>query len=395
MIASHRCALGVLTPTVGRAGDTSLMRYLDGLLPGQTAVIAGRRLVGPKAVWTFKGPLLDLSDIGAPTLYQRGVDAVRRRAGWHSANHVIRRGIGFLKERGVEVILAKDLDRWLPWIEPARAAGMKYFIYADDVSRHVRASRRGALNLSHHAADGVITACRFSAARLIELGSDPARIHLVPNGVAVPSVPHQRMVKPTVSCLAVGRMVGRKSPILLIDAFRRACESYPYLTLDLVGAGPLLAAAVQLVRAFHLESRVTIHAGLPRATVQKLMRDADLFLQHSVVDLTGDEEGLPNAILEAMAAALPVVSTRHGGIPEAVEDGVSGYLVRERDTIGMADRIVALATDSRLRASMGRAGWQYASTSHSWSAEQSGIRQVLGISPSAVSVHEEVGGRQR
>jgi colanic acid/amylovoran biosynthesis glycosyltransferase len=201
----------------------------------------------------------------------------------------------------------------------------------------------------------------------------------VPNGVAVPAVPHERVPKPTVSCLAVGRMVGRKSPILLLDAFRRASESCPALTLDVVGAGPLLAAALQFVRAFGLESRVTMHGALPESAVQQLMRRADMFLQHSVVGVNGDEEGLPNAVLEAMAAGLPVVSTRHAGIPEAVEDGVSGYLVSERDTVRMAERIVTLAADAGLRTSMGRAGWHYARTFHSWNDERSRICQVLGL----------------
>lgn len=387
MAASPRYVLGMLTPRVGGANDTALIRYLHELLPGQTAVVTGARLVAPKATWTFDGPLLDLSELGAPPLYRRAVDAVRRRAGWHIADPAIRLALEYFADRGVQVILAKDMDRWLPWIEPARAIGMKYFIYADDVARHVRASRRQLLHLRHHAADGFITASRFTASRLIELGIDRAKIHIVRKGVALRAVPPERVPKPTVACLAVGRMVGRKSPIFLLDAFRRASETRPQLTLDVVGGGPLLAGAVQFVRAFHLESRVTLHGAQPTATVQQLMGDADIFLQHSVEDSDGDEEGLPNSILEAMAAGLPVVSTHHAGIPEAVDDGVTGYLVRERDSIGMAGRIVALADDARLRSSMGRAGWQYVSGSHSWAAERSAICQVLGIGASVVSAH--------
>ncbi len=385
MPAAARCALGILTPTIGGVNGTTVKRYLHELLPGETAVVAGRRLVGPDAGWTFDGPLLDLSDAGDRTVYQRGAAAICRSIGWQRADPAIQLGLRFLEDRGVQVILAKDLGRWLPWIEAARSFGMKYFVYAEDVARHVRASRRQPLNLPHNAADGVITACRFNASRLIALGINPARIHVVPNGVEAPAIPYERVPKPTVSCLAVGRMVGRKSPILLLDAFRRACESCPGLTLDLVGAGPLLAAAFQFVRAFNLESRVTIHGALPTAAVQHLMRDADLFVQHSVVGLDGDEEGLPAVILEAMAAGLPVVATRHAGIPEAVEDDVSGYLVSERDTVAMADRIVRLASDVRLRTAMGHAGWQYVTTSHSWSEERSRIRHILGVGPTVAS----------
>lgn len=379
MSSLPQCALGILTPTIGGLNGATVMRYLHELLPGRTSVVAGRRLTGTDAGWTFDGPLFDLSDAARLTIYRRGAAAIRRRVGWQRPDPAIQLSLKFLQGRGAQVILAKDLDRWLPWIDPARAAGIKYFIYAEDVARHVRASRRQSLSLRHNDTDGVITACQFNASRLIELGVDPARIHVIPNGVAAPPAPYARAPKQTVSCLAVGRMIARRSPVLLLDAFRRASESHPGLTLDIVGGGPLLAAAVQFVRAFDLGSRVRIHGALPIATVQQMMRHADIFLQHSVSGQDGDEEGLPNSILEAMAAALPVVATRHGGIPEAVADGVSGYLVNERDTAGMAERIVALASDVQRRTSMGHAGWQHVSAAHSWSDERTRICQVLGI----------------
>ena len=86
----------------------------------------------------------------------------------------------------------------------------------------------------------------------------------------------------------------------------------------------------------------------------EMMQQADIFMHHAVVDpVTGDEEGLPVAILEAMQHRLPVISTQHAGIPDAVVNAVTGYLVEEGDTLGMSERICELANDRNLRERFG------------------------------------------
>ena len=85
------------------------------------------------------------------------------------------------------------------------------------------------------------------------------------------------------------------------------------------------------------------------------------------------------AILEAMAHSLPVVSTRHAGIPEAVREGVTGLLVNEGDTREMAHALVALARDANLRRSMGIAGWNVARERFSWLRERADLQRILGL----------------
>ena len=87
-----------------------------------------------------------------------------------------------------------------------------------------------------------------------------------------------------------------------------------------------------------LGGRVTLHGYRSHAEVAALMARASMFVQHSVTDPDGKIEGFPVAIAEAMFTALPVVSTRHSGIPEHVQDGISGFLVAEHDVAGMAGR---------------------------------------------------------
>ena len=168
--------------------------------------------------------------------------------------------------------------------------------------------------------------------------------------------------------------------MLFRSAFRQASLVFPNLRLDYVGAGALLPAAKQYIHVFGLDGKVTLHEGLPNQKVQELMREADIFLQHSMTDPdSGDEEGLPVAILEAMAHALPVVSTFHAGIPEAVEQGKTGFLFAEGDFAGMAQGIVDLAKDFELRSEMGSSGWQRAKERFTWEREREDLLNVLGL----------------
>jgi glycosyltransferase involved in cell wall biosynthesis len=287
-----------------------------------------------------------------------------------------------LIEHQVQIVMGEYLDLSLPWLKVAQECGLRFFAHAHgyDVSERLRHPYWRSEYLRYNQADGVITMSHISRERLIALGLDAAKVHVIPYGVDVPAEPLTRPERAAVRCIAVGRMVAKKAPILTLDAFRRAAEVCPELRLDYVGIGELFPAVQHFVRAFNLDEKVTLHGGQPSEVVHQLMREADLFLQHNMTDPeTGDEEGLPVAILEAMANSLPVVSTRHAGIPEAVLDGSTGFLVDEGDTVGMAERIVVLARDPDLRRRMGAAGWCRAKENFSWEKERMELLRVLGI----------------
>ncbi len=354
--------LAIFAPSIGGLSETFIRRHMEDLLPGETVVITDT-IDGPEAGhWTVDCPVLLLDRI-------------------HDTDHIanLKR---FLTEHNVEVIMGEYLNESLPWLEVARDLGIRFFAHAHgyDVSRMLRLPRWRAEYLKYNRADGIITMSQFSRSRLTDLGLDGAKIHLIPYGVDVPSEPLKRVDKRIVRCLAVGRMVAKKAPILTLDAFRRAAKACPNLRLDYIGEGALLPAARQFIHAMNLEDLVTLRGGQPTEVVHKSMRGADIFLQHSMTDQeTGDEEGLPVAILEAMAHALPLVSSRHAGIPEAVQDGVTGYLVEEGDSIGMAEHIITLAYNPDLRHRLGEAGWRRAKDNFSWSRERRELLRVLGL----------------
>lgn len=353
----------MFVPELGARSETFIQRHVQDLLPGATLAIGGPP--GPDTIrdWDADGPLVDLG----------AMSDLRSVGRW-------------IRDYGVQVLLGEYLDASLAWLGLAQELSLRFFAHAHgyDVSRCLREPVHRREYLRYREAAGVITMSEWSRARLIDLGLPPDRIHVIPYGVDVPDAVAERPLREGATVLAVGRMVAKKAPIVTLDAFRRAGQALPGLRFDYVGAGPLRPAVLQFVAAFGLGDRVLLHGGQPNATVRRLMDTADIFVHHGMTDPdTGDEEGLPVVILEAMAAGLPVVASRHAGIPEAVEDGVTGLLVDEGDSRGMADRIEQLARDRALRLRMGLAGWARARDCFSWSRERDDLLRLLGLTGAA------------
>ncbi len=160
--------------------------------------------------------------------------------------------------------------------------------------------------------------------------------------------------------LGVGRFVEKKGFDFLIDAMAEVQRSLPKLELVLIGSGELEDDLRR--RASEKLSSFRIIGPLSPEEVTGWMRRARVLAAPSVTDRSGNTEGLPITILEALASGLPVVATRHAGIPEAVIDGESGFLVDERDPTALARRILDLARDD--------AGWAALSASCRQTAER-------------------------
>jgi len=348
---------------------TFIQRHAERLLPGRTVLLAP----APDG-WTGSPdrPELDLRRINGGRLRWQAAHGFCRQFGWKLDHWMIQR---FLRRHGVEVIMSEYLDTSVQWLDMARNLGIRFFAHAhgDDVVVRLQDPVWRKAYLQYHKADGIITMSEFGRQQLIQFGLDPARLHTVPCCVDVPAAPLVREERREVRCIAAGRIVAEKAPILLLDAFRRAAAGCPELRLEVFGDGPLLPAMQDFIRAFDLGERVQLLGLQPNDVVLEHMQRADLFVQHSW------REGLGVAILEAMAQALPVVATRTGGILETVVEGSTGYLVEPGDSAGMAERLVELAGDAALRRRLGLAGWERARDHFAWERERSELLRVLGL----------------
>ena len=149
---------------------------------------------------------------------------------------------------------------------------------------------------------------------------------------------------------SLGRLHSQKGFSDLLTALAQVRRRIPSVRLFLAGDGELRADLEAQSRSLGLSEAVTF-AGV-RTDVPEILAALDVFVLPSLW------EGMPNAVLEAMAAGLPVVATAVGGIPEVVVDGVTGLLVPPRDPDGLAQAIECLLRDPGLRRKMGQAGWK-------------------------------------
>jgi colanic acid/amylovoran biosynthesis glycosyltransferase len=190
--------------------------------------------------------------------------------------------------------------------------------------------------------------------RVLELGFPAARTvthHIGIDTRTITPLPDRSTAK---RILHVARLVEKKGTRYLLDAFARLASSDPEVELTIIGAGPLRADLEQQAQATGFGSRIRFLGAQPHAMVLEHLARANVFCLPSITARSGDAEGLPISILEAAALAVPVVATRHSGIPEAVVDGETGYLVAERDSAALADRIDRLLKDEGLSARLGR-----------------------------------------
>lgn len=199
--------------------------------------------------------------------------------------------------------------------------------------------------------------------RLIALGADPAKVRLIHLGVRLDkfaySNPLGRFDGKTVRCIHVGRLTPKKAPLHLLKAFSLAVAATAPgvdLKLTIIGEGELAAEVRSRITALELESRVEMLGALPHDQIVSHLRQAHIYTQHSLTAPNGDQEGLPVSVIEASASGLPVVSTMHSGIPEAVLDGKTGFLVAEGDVEAMSERIATLSQNPELWLRFGMAG---------------------------------------
>ncbi len=152
----------------------------------------------------------------------------------------------------------------------------------------------------------------------------------------------------SVRFISLGRMVEKKGQIYLLEAFKRVLDSGVNAELTIIGQGPLRNKLVGAIDKFGISAKVNLIDKLLNSEVMQVLMSHNIYVQPSVVSRNGDQEGIPTAIMEAFACELPIIATKHAGIPEIVENNVSGILVPERDSEKLAEAMIKLAKDTEL-----------------------------------------------
>lgn len=195
--------------------------------------------------------------------------------------------------------------------------------------------------------------------RLVTLGCNPSKIEVHHSGIdcslfryRTPSIEDNQPVK----IISIGRLVEKKGISYGIDAVATLIKRGRKIHYDIIGDGPLCEILATKIRQLGVEEHIKLRGWQDHDAIKTYLAAAHLLMAPSVTASDGDMEGIPNVVKEAMTMGLPVISTFHGGIPELVEDGVSGYLTPERDVAALIDRLSYLMDHSELWEKMGAAG---------------------------------------
>ncbi len=209
-------------------------------------------------------------------------------------------------------------------------------------------------------ADLFIANCRHFRDRAIALGCPPDKIIVIgspldPERFAPPAHRPPLDGRP-VRLIAVGRLVGKKGFRYAIEAVHLLRQRGLAVTLDIFGDGPRRSELEQQIETLELAGLVTCHGAATHGEIAAALHGSDIALAPSVRSGSGNEDAPVNVLKEAMATGLPVVATRHGGIPELVKDGENGRLVAERAPGELADAIADLVARPQDWVAMGKAG---------------------------------------
>jgi glycosyltransferase involved in cell wall biosynthesis len=232
-----------------------------------------------------------------------------------------------------------------------------------------------------HTAKGIVVTTEFLRSRLLALGCPESKLLTCPCGVDTESFrpgsgPKEKRI------LMVSRLVPQKGPGFSLVSFARIARDYPDAVLEIVGDGPLRNALESQASVLGIAGRVIFHGAREHEFVAERMKCAAVFIQHCI---TLPRQGLESqglSILEAMAAAVPVVATRHGAIPEVVHHGVTGYLVDECNTVAMADAINLLLQLPAEAVALGQAGRKRVVEKYSQDFAINRLRTILGLTVS-------------
>ena len=196
---------------------------------------------------------------------------------------------------------------------------------------------------------------------IIHLGCDEAKIEVQRTGIPLDEFPFRERsfvvgAGTEWRFVQAGRLIEKKGLPVTLRAFAAFLRKYPNARLTIAGEGPLLGQLQNLARGLSIDGRVSFTGFISQEQLREIYYASHIFLHPSQTGRDGNQEGIPNSMLEAMASGLPVFATAHGGIPEAIENGVSGVLVPEGDHEKLAIALLDAANDPEFLSRIGRNG---------------------------------------
>ena len=232
----------------------------------------------------------------------------------------------------------------------------------NDISEYVRQHGEHIYDKLFQNGDFFLTNCDFFRNRLLKLGCDPDRVLVHRSGVDCDRFFFQpRTLSPgePVRIVTTGRLVEKKGIEYVVKAIAKLSKTHPNIKYDVIGDGPLRESLEQLIQELNVSQFVELLGWKQEQELIEILDRSHIMVAPSISSQNGDQDAPVNVLKEAMAMGLPVIGTQHGGIPELIEDGKSGFLVAERDVNALAARLKFLVTHPDRWIEMGKAGRAY------------------------------------
>ncbi|GAC1307748.1 MAG: hypothetical protein NVSMB24_20160 [Mucilaginibacter sp.] len=344
--------LCIIKPNKSAFSETFVQAHIDGLA-GNKKVLYG----GAFPVYDHQGKTLIRSKLGLLSYLTQKKLFKRKRI--QVRTNALKT---YLLQENIDVVFAEYGMVGASVTEACRLAQVPLVIHFHGADVYHSETIKEYAELYQEAfkyASALIAVSAEMAGTLKQMGAPTDKIYNASCGVDTKRFPLLDISGSKKDFLFVGRFVEKKSPGSLVKAFKLVTEKHSDARLWMVGDGPLFNETKNLVSQLGLEGHITLTGVQTPEEIRNLMKRMRGFVQHSATAKNGDKEGTPVTVLEASSSGLPIVSTRHAGIKEAVIDGVTGFLVNEYDITGMATKIMELAESAVLAAQLGKAGREH------------------------------------
>jgi colanic acid/amylovoran biosynthesis glycosyltransferase len=207
-----------------------------------------------------------------------------------------------------------------------------------------------------------LTNCEFFRRRAIKLGCNPRQIIVHGSGIDISRFKYsdrQPVAGGKIRIVTTGRLVEKKGIEYAIKGVAQVIDKYPNVEYNIIGDGVLREKLQQLINELEVGDKIKLIGWKNQREIIEYLDNSHLFIAPSVTAKDGNQDAPVNTLKEAMAMGLPVIGTLHGGIPELIEDGISGFLVPERDSDSITEKLAYLMEHPEIWQSMGKAGRTY------------------------------------
>ncbi len=252
----------------------------------------------------------------------------------------------------------------LPFVEKKKKGELKAKLVTCfrgyDLSRYIKQKGTRVYKELFKYGDLFLPVCDYFKDRLIKFGCPASKIITQHSAIDLSRFAFKarsiRTKTDTIRIISVCRLIEKKGVQYTVEAVGKLLAKYPNIEYTIVGDGPLMRTLRRLARSVRGRTRIKFFGCAKQNEVIDLFRKAHIAILGSTKGPDGNEEGIPNALKEAMAMGIPVVATDSSGIPELVEHGVSGYVVEQRNANALAKKIEYLITHPEIWKKMGQAG---------------------------------------